>query len=336
MERISIFNYEAFYLDYLEGNLSEVDTHKLLLFLEEHPECRLEEEEFTMLNADTPMPYSRKSNLKQFDETAVIGLDNVEDFMIADSEGLLSDGKKAELALVVAENEALKATRDRYKAVYFKPDTTVAYQGKTDLKQGKTIVLWPFLSGVAAVAAIVIFVFLSGWNSGTNESLDLTANNGFTVDTADVDVKITQKGVDTLQIQKANTIAQPVVSQIASSGTRKNKSKTVPLKKLPARKVDKGIRIRMFDNLELQPIHTSSEVVANNRVETTPSVTGPIPSMSPKNETMAMNNPIAPVTKFISEKAKTNVDFGQRKASKDKKGGFFVKVGKFEFSRNKH
>lgn len=335
MERISIFNYEAFYLDYLEGNLSEADTHQLLLFLEEHSECRLEEEGFMTLNAETPMRYSGKNNLKQFDETAVIGLDNVEDFMIADSEGLLNDKKQAELALVVAENEALKATRDRYKAVYFKPDVSVAYQGKADLKQRKTIVLWPFLSGVAAVAAIVVFVFLSGWNSGTNESLDVTAD-GFTSDTTDVDVKVTQKGVDTLQIQKANPNIQPVVPQIASSRTLKNKSKTAPLKKLPVLKADNGIRVRMLENLELQPIHTSSGVVANNILETSPTVTGPIPSMSPKNEAMAMNNPIAPVTKFISEKAKTNVDFGQRKASKDKKGGFFVKVGNFELSRNKN
>jgi len=41
MEHISIFNYEAFYLDFLEGTLSEEDTALFLKFMEEHPELRL-------------------------------------------------------------------------------------------------------------------------------------------------------------------------------------------------------------------------------------------------------------------------------------------------------
>ena len=49
-----------------------------------------------------------------------------------------------------------------------------------------------------------------------------------------------------------------------------------------------------------------------------------------------MSNPIKPITSFISKKTNTNVDFGTKKASKSKKGGFFVKIGKFEVSRNKH
>ena len=43
MERISIFNYEAFYLDYLEGRLNQEDSALLLLFLESHPELIVED-----------------------------------------------------------------------------------------------------------------------------------------------------------------------------------------------------------------------------------------------------------------------------------------------------
>ena len=57
---------------------------------------------------------------------------------------------------------------------------------------------------------------------------------------------------------------------------------------------------------------------------------------NPQGEDLAMENPIEPVTNFISDKAKTEVEFKRRKAEGKKKGGFFLKIGKFEFSKNKH
>ena len=130
MERISIFNYEAFYLDYLEGNLSEEDTQMLLQFLEEHPECRMEEEDLFILDDEAPMTYSGKNNLKQVDEAGPIGLDNVEHFMIADAEGLLDESKTAELNAVVAENQELEQTRKRYNAVYYTADESLVFGGE--------------------------------------------------------------------------------------------------------------------------------------------------------------------------------------------------------------
>ena len=48
-------------------------------------------------------------------------------------------------------------------------------------------------------------------------------------------------------------------------------------------------------------------------------------------EVNGMQNPIEPITKFISEKTNTEIDFRQPKSKKKK--GFLVKIGKFELER---
>ena len=54
MERISIFNYEAFYLDFLEGNLNEADTLMLTDFLEANPGLKVEmDDEFTSFQEES-------------------------------------------------------------------------------------------------------------------------------------------------------------------------------------------------------------------------------------------------------------------------------------------
>ena len=45
-----------------------------------------------------------------------------------------------------------------------------------------------------------------------------------------------------------------------------------------------------------------------------------------------MKNPIPLITNTISEKTKTAVDFKTGKATETEKGGFFIKIGKFEVS----
>jgi hypothetical protein len=51
MNRINFSNYEAWLLDYAEGNLSAEDTAELLLFMEQHPELQTDVDnlmEFTL------------------------------------------------------------------------------------------------------------------------------------------------------------------------------------------------------------------------------------------------------------------------------------------------
>jgi hypothetical protein len=329
MERISIFNYEAFYLDYLEGNLSASDTEMLMQFLEEHPECRLEEEELTVLEDEALPTYSGKKSLKQVDESDRISSDNAEHFIIADAEGILNQKKKAELKDFISDNEALKATQKRYASVYLKPDMSIVYKDKEALKQRKTIVLWPLLSGIGAAAAVVVFVFLTNMNLDSVNSMKFAFDEGPAVTENPVqDINATPSTSETASTTQESLQNPPVKF---ASNTTTTKEPNEKLGKMPIRK--NGMHTSVFDNVALKPVNVSSGVVNTEPVNTVS--TDPLMAANSKGSDLAkMTNPIAPVTKFISDKAKTEVDFKRRKASKDKKAGFFLKIGKFEIAKN--
>jgi len=330
MERISIFNYEVFYLDHLEGNLSDEETVMLMEFLEEHPECRLEEEEFTALDADEAFVYSNKQQLKQFADTEAISLTNVEHFMISEAEGTLNASKINELNAFVAGNEYLEATRARYAAVYFEADPALVYADKKALKRRATIVLWPYISGAVA-AAVIAFVMFS--NFGQFQTLNSNfAWDDFTLDAPNFGVAI---GSNAKEIPVVNPA--PINSIVAYSETgvvrQKRISDAIDQIKLKTRSNE--LMQTSYDKQKLMPVtqldpskFKGTDVAVN---DVNPPNKNDVARANP-----SMNNPIAPITNFINKKSTTDVDFGQRKSSTTKKGGFYVKIGKFELSRNKH
>ena len=91
MERISIFNYEAFYLDFLEGNLNEADTLVLMNFLEENPELKVDMDDSIPVFSEENVLLDDFSKLllKTEDTETVITGENVDYFIIAQAEGLL-------------------------------------------------------------------------------------------------------------------------------------------------------------------------------------------------------------------------------------------------------
>ncbi len=329
MERISIFNYEVFYLDYLEGNLSEEDTQMLMQFLEEHPECLMEEDAFVVLEDDETFTYTKKEQLKQTDEADTIVLQNVEHFMIADAEGLLTEEKQNELDGFIAGNAALEASKARYKAVYFQPDLTQVYTEKKALMRRNKLVLWPYISGAVA-AAVVAFVLFT--NAGNIQSV--------TIDFASDNLKL---NVPTLGL---TDVVEPVVPEIQPAPNNivvahgepgvirtKRISDAIDHEKLTTRPSSDFMKTS-FDNQTLMPVTQidPSKATLDNSIAREPAI--PVNKTDQANNDM--KNPIAPITNFINKKSDTDVDFGQRKASTDKKGGFYVKIGKFELSRNKH
>lgn len=331
MERISIFNYEAFYLDYLEGNLSVEDTRMLMEFFETHPECRLEIEEVVTLDKVGEFSFLNKESLKQVDEEDAISLDNIEYFMIADAEGILDRKKSEELHEVIDSNEKLLATKNRYDAVYFEADESLIYKNKKSLKR-RTIVLWPYLS-VASAAAVIALVFfvnapqvkfpdvnfaVNNWVQNISDNQSQNSNNEIPEVVPTVEVVATNNPNSKRSVTNSGKIYNKQdsnISDIISSGPLK--SKPIP-------------SLTSFDTKELMPVSTiDPQSVASNH-----SVVAPVEERIARND--AMNNPIEPITNFLSDKVNREVDFGQRKPKGSKKRGFYVKVGKFELSRNRH
>jgi hypothetical protein len=331
MERISIFNYEAFYLDFLEGNLSEEDTVLLFEFLDKHPELKLEDDALVTLNDDLPVLDDQfKMGLKQveFNET-VITAHNAEQFMIAETEGLLSSEKVIELDQFVGSDTDRMRLRKSFAATRLQPDVRVVFADKDSLKRKKKIALWPIISLAAAACAAVLFLL---WDPADTA---LTIQSDQTV--AQKDPLDYRNNTDSSEENEGTT--QPSADQnmqletIGTQGITKSVTATTHVT------ADRPPRV---DRLSLKRVEVLS-VKSNDReiVPTTWLKPQPVEQTPAKNEYAMvgfddMKNPIKPITNRLSDVVKQEVDFRTAKPTEKRSGGFYLKIGKFELSHKKH
>lgn len=338
MDRISIFNYEAFYLDYLEGNLSEEDTTLLMEFFDANPDLRMDDEELPSFssNQNVILEDQWKNSLKHTSDDEAITVSNIDQFLIAETEGLLAEDKIQELDTFVAEHSEFENDRKIYAVTHFEPDTTVIYTDKDGLKQEKARVVW-FYYAVAAAASVILFLWV--WNS-TQGITELNDNSVIVAD----DSHDGQSSDQQNNIQEDDQNKFNLVNDVNEQSLANNDPRTInevinqtPTKISPNMKYDK-MDVNGLSHNEISPLITS--VDPKNLEPITPAIYEVKQSSNPQDvyasaREIKMSNPIEPITKFVSEKTNTPVDFQKTdKGAKEK--GFYLKIGKFELSRKKH
>lgn len=335
MEKISIFNYEAYYLDYLEGNLSEEDSALLLAFLEANPDLKLEDEDLdNRLESPSELLDSKsKSGLLQYGEEDEVTLDSIEFFMISAKEGILSPAKEAEVFAFLDAHPKVEKDWLIYQHTTLEADSSIRYADKEELKQ-KTAVLWPYVSFAAAasVAALIMF-WPAGGTQVSETGLGYLAGNLRSVNSTTF-VGHEHPGIS-IGGNTQVTDVQAGNPNNANTLTLDNyyaENRQTPVNSLNHRPA--GSVLAAFNDIELQPIAKTTfaqdENAANGNV------------LQNENSDMAsareleMHNPIEPFTRFVGEKTNTDIEF--RKSDKGAEGnkGFYLKIGKFELSRKKH
>ncbi|HBS85372.1 MAG: hypothetical protein A2W91_16320 [Bacteroidetes bacterium GWF2_38_335] len=159
-------NYELYFMDYLDGNLNELQIAVLMAFLVENPD--LEQELNDLRNLDLEIPtveFTGKQNLKKFDFTAEISSSNFNDFAVAYHENDLNQIQKQKTELFLKKNPQYNKDFELFAAVRLKPDFSIVYKDKSKLKQRKTV-LFDFRKpavylSVAVAAAVLIFMITS-------------------------------------------------------------------------------------------------------------------------------------------------------------------------------
>jgi len=163
MSRINKQNYEVFFMDYFDGNLSEESKQDLFAFLQQHPDLQDEFEGFeeVKLTAPASKKYPAKETLKKQDAATVgqINAFNFEDFFIARREGDLSQEEAKNVDGFLQKNPHLRPQAKIYESLRFIPDRNTAYPDKENLKKQVT----PFLirrkkAAFLAVAASVLLL----------------------------------------------------------------------------------------------------------------------------------------------------------------------------------
>lgn len=333
MERISIFNYEAFYLDFLEGNLNEADTLLLMNFLEMNPDLKVELDDELPLFAEENVVLDdfSKLMLKSNVEEAIITSENVDYFIIAESEGLLDEVKSSELSSFISGNVVLEKEKKLAGLVSFQPNAEIAYADKAGLKKKRRIVvLWPYAAAIAAASVVLFFWSVMNSDSPSIESsgskMSASTNSG-NKNTKISPVTATKRSVtDKNGIPTQNNAKNQVSSEENSVDNKESVEKELRVNSMKSNPVGP---IASINEQKLAPIGTrySTPTSTNNHQKEED-----VLALSPYT---AMHNPIEPITKFVSKQTNTEIEFQTTQKVEDERRGFHLKIGKFEISRNK-
>ncbi len=156
-------NYEQYFLDHAEGNLSPEMEKELADFLVSNPDlkCQLEEFEISPIPIEVIGNDNLKSRLrKSIRPTAHIGEKNIDDWMIGSIEGMLDAEAQRELAEFIRMNPAYNYDLEKYRSTKFPVDLSIRFANKEGLK--KKVVAFPkrTLYWLLPAAAAVILIFI--------------------------------------------------------------------------------------------------------------------------------------------------------------------------------
>ncbi|MEE4260355.1 MAG: hypothetical protein V2I62_11375 [Bacteroidales bacterium] len=157
--KINRNNYEVFFIDFNDGKLTDEQQLEMELFLERHPDLKMEFDEFESITVDAAkISFSQKQALKKPEIVEVAGIheDNYEEAYIAWYENDLHADEKASLMSFIKANPHLEKEFQSHKLLLIKKEDVV-FEDKEALK--KRVYIGYYWYGVAA--ALLIFLAVS-------------------------------------------------------------------------------------------------------------------------------------------------------------------------------
>ena len=137
--KINRDNYEAYFLDYFEGQLSPEMVEGVLMFVDQNPDLKnvFDEFEGVSLVADQDIVFEKKSYLKknQVFATSQVNELNYDEFLVGETEGLLNPEQLASIEEFISINPQFEKDRRLYKLAHLSTEDKIVYNAKESLKQ---------------------------------------------------------------------------------------------------------------------------------------------------------------------------------------------------------
>jgi len=162
--KINRSNYELYFMDYLDGNLSDQEIRMLEDFLLINQDLRneLEGTEKIVLSPEK-IVFKEKEFLKKQDLSLPVNENNFEDFCIAEAEGDLSSRQQSELIKFTQAHPGSEKIVEFFTRLRLSPDKRIVFPGKGELKKSVIFIpreiLIPALSVAAAVSLMLLVYF---------------------------------------------------------------------------------------------------------------------------------------------------------------------------------
>ncbi len=137
--KINRDNYEAYFLDYHEGQLSPEMVEEVLIFVDQNPDLKnvFEEFEAVTLVADKDIVFGEKSALRKnhIFATSQVNEMNYEEFLIGETEGLLNAEQLASIEEFISINPQFEKDRKLYALAHLSAENEIVFEAKDSLKQ---------------------------------------------------------------------------------------------------------------------------------------------------------------------------------------------------------
>lgn len=221
MSKINIHNYEAYLLDFSEGNLTDELQMELELFLIQHPELDINLSDLALVTLnEESISFSNKNNLKKTESDLIS-----EDKFVAYIEGQLSETEKTEIEKSCSKNPLLSKELALYQKTILVADSSISYPNKNELKHKPKVIWLNFSTIQYAAAACVLFLiglFVLWPKEQNNHNSNLATNSNNIVKQHTI-VK-NQNSIASIKEQSSNTISQEDVVSIQKSNSTKIKA----------------------------------------------------------------------------------------------------------------
>jgi hypothetical protein len=158
---INKHNYEAYFIDHIDGNLSRRDEAMLMAFLDANPDLKAELEDFISepLTADPSITYNNKGALKM---NSISDVPTEKDkLLIAHLEGDHDESEQARVAVLIAKDTELAAAFSNFEKSIIVADPSIVHPDKSSLKKKAGLAILPWWTTYAAAAMLIILLGLT-------------------------------------------------------------------------------------------------------------------------------------------------------------------------------
>jgi hypothetical protein len=307
---ITLANYEAFYLDELEGNLTEEHSAELHCFLLEHPELAVSADWLPYLERNEQLPAFEKALLYSFNPESQITLENIPYAIIAQQEGVLTKKQTEQLAELIRKIPTIDTTP--YPTLVA---PKLSHPNKEQLKKQTSRIIpmrWLSIGAVAAGIALIVTI-------NSKQTVPVEKHKQVKM-LAKQPIRSHKKNSE--KIQKKPEAIHPELIKVNSYI-----SCSFPKPEMPVEQV----------HIHEKPIEPQI-ILPENPIENVPTVA--LNELNPQNNGLVTQNKttenkdvLAVVTSIIATKLNTPIDYKITKAKGEEKGEFYFKIGRFEFSR---
>ena len=177
MEELNIKNYEAWMIDWLEGNLSPARVRALVQFLDQHPELQtLTPESNLAVLSPVDYAYPDKSELFKSDFSIPEASDE-EVECIASIEGDLSLADQKIFEQSINADLSKAALLEQFSHIHLLPDDNIVFSGKANLRKKHYHIPAFAYGALATAAALVLGWFILSPIFRQSDNMEVTNDN---------------------------------------------------------------------------------------------------------------------------------------------------------------